>query len=122
MIDGDGRQQALYPFNDPGQLPITPLRQANGEWLRLEIHREGKVWFQEYRRGVPQAPLVEIGESDRTGTKISFKPDHEIFTNTEYSYDILTNRLRDDFGLPGVPIRLTLRKPKNPYAGRARKR
>ena len=36
-ITQDGEQQALYPFNDPGQLPITPLRQANGEWLRLEV-------------------------------------------------------------------------------------
>ena len=37
VIDKDGAQQALFPYNDPGQLPITPLRQANGEWLRLEI-------------------------------------------------------------------------------------
>src|SRR5262245_15318029 len=68
---------------------------AVSEWLRLEIRREGKVWFQEYRRGVPQGPISEIGESDSTGTKISFKPDHEIFSNTEYSFDILANRLRE---------------------------
>jgi DNA gyrase subunit B len=68
---------------------------AVSEWLRLEIQREGRVWFQEFRRGVPQAAIVPIGESDRTGTKISFKPDHEIFSNTEYSYDILANRLRE---------------------------
>jgi DNA gyrase subunit B len=65
------------------------------EWLRLEIKREGRVWYQEYRRGVPQGALAAIGESDATGTKISFKPDHEIFTQTEYSYDILANRLRE---------------------------
>ena len=41
MIDKDGRQQALYPYNDPGQLPITPLRQPNGEWLRLKIALPG---------------------------------------------------------------------------------
>jgi len=41
VIDRDGAQQALYPYNDPGQLPITPLRQANGEWLRLEIALPG---------------------------------------------------------------------------------
>jgi DNA gyrase subunit B len=68
---------------------------AVSEVLRLEIRREGKVWFQEYRRGVPQSPLAAIGESDQTGTKVTFKPDHEIFTNVEYNYDILANRLRE---------------------------
>jgi DNA gyrase subunit B len=68
---------------------------AVSEWLRLEIQREGKVWFQEYRRGVPQAPIAAIGESSRTGTKVTFKPDHEIFSNTEYVYDTLANRLRE---------------------------
>src|SRR6185369_8333648 len=68
---------------------------AVSEVLRLEIKREGKVWFQEYRRGVPQAPLAAIGESDQTGTKVTFKPDHEIFSNREYNYDILANRLRE---------------------------
>ncbi len=41
VIDRDGVQQALYPYNDPGQLPITPVRHPNGEWLRLEIARPG---------------------------------------------------------------------------------
>ncbi|HVU02082.1 MAG TPA: DNA topoisomerase (ATP-hydrolyzing) subunit B [Polyangiaceae bacterium] len=68
---------------------------AVSEWLRLEIKREGRVWFQEYRRGVPQAPLAPIGETDRTGTKITFKPDPEIFTMTEYNYGTLANRLRE---------------------------
>jgi DNA gyrase subunit B len=68
---------------------------AVSESLRLEIHREGKVWFQEYHRGIPAGPIVAIGESDRTGTKITFKPDHEIFTSTEYSFDTLANRLRE---------------------------
>jgi len=68
---------------------------AVSEFLRLEIQREGRVWFQEFRRGVPQAPLVAIGESERTGTKTTFKPDHEIFSNTEYNYDTLSNRLRE---------------------------
>ena len=47
VIDKDGVQQALFPYNDPGQLPITPLRQANGEWLRLEIALPGySVWLR----------------------------------------------------------------------------
>ena len=65
------------------------------ESLRLQIKREGRVWFQEYRRGVPQAPLAAIGETEATGTKVTFKPDHAIFTNTEYNYGILSNRLRE---------------------------
>lgn len=65
------------------------------EHLRLEIMREGKLWFQEYQRGVPVSPLIDIGVTDATGTKLTFKPDTEIFTSTEYSYDILTNRLRE---------------------------
>ncbi|HLV65018.1 MAG TPA: DNA topoisomerase (ATP-hydrolyzing) subunit B [Polyangiaceae bacterium] len=81
---------------------------AVSESLRLEINRDGKVWFQEYRRGVPQAPLAALGESDRTGTKVTFKPDHEIFSNTEYSFDILANRLRElAFLNSGLVIHLT---------------
>jgi DNA gyrase subunit B len=63
--------------------------------LRLEIKRQGQVWFQEYRRGAPQGSLEPIGESDETGTKVTFKPDPEIFTSTVYSYDILATRLRE---------------------------
>ena len=46
VIDKDGAQQALFPYNDPGQLPITPLRQPNGEWLQLELDLPGyQVWL-----------------------------------------------------------------------------
>ena len=46
-FDSEGRQQALYPVNDPGQLPIRPLRQPNGEWLRLQIQLPGsKIWLR----------------------------------------------------------------------------
>jgi DNA gyrase subunit B len=80
---------------------------AVSEVLRLEIKREGKVWFQEYRRGVPQSALAAIGESDATGTKVTFKPDHEIFSNLEYNYDILANRLREiSFLNSGLMVRL----------------
>jgi DNA gyrase subunit B len=68
---------------------------AVSETLRLEIKREGQLWFQEYHRGVPVGSIAAIGETDGTGTKITFKPDHEIFSNLEYSFDILANRLRE---------------------------
>src|SRR5262249_41641431 len=68
---------------------------AVSEWLRVEIKREGKVWQQEYALGVPRYPLRAVGETDRTGTKVTFKPDPAIFTVTEFGYDILASRLRE---------------------------
>src|SRR5476651_2102222 len=62
---------------------------ALSELLNLEIKREGKVWQQQYKIGNPQAPLKAVGESDKTGTKITFKPDTTIFEVTEYNYDTL---------------------------------
>src|ERR1700734_4070044 len=66
---------------------------AVSEWLKMEIKREGHVHFQEYRRGAPVTALETVGDSDKTGTKITFRPDHEIFSVTEISYDILASRL-----------------------------
>jgi DNA gyrase subunit B len=63
--------------------------------LRLEIHREGKIWQQDYSRGHPLADIVAIGPTDRSGTKVIFRPDPEIFTNTEFSFEILNNRVRE---------------------------
>jgi DNA gyrase subunit B len=68
---------------------------AVSEWLKVEIKREGHVHFQEYRKGVPVAPLAVIGDSDKTGTKTTFKPDHDIFTTTDFQFDILASRLRE---------------------------
>lgn len=64
--------------------------------LKAEVHREGKIFVQEFQRGIPMYPIKVTGESDRTGTIITFKPDPDIFTQTvEYSYDILSARLRE---------------------------
>jgi DNA gyrase subunit B len=68
---------------------------AVSEWFKMEIRREGHVHFQEFRKGVPVAPLAVMGDSDKTGTKMTFKPDTDIFTSTEYSYGILASRLRE---------------------------
>src|SRR4051812_20071185 len=68
---------------------------AVSEWLKMEIRREGHVWYQEYRRGAPQGSIAAIGDTDRTGTKITFKADSQIFTSTDYSFDLLASRLRE---------------------------
>jgi DNA gyrase subunit B len=73
---------------------------AVSEWLKLEIHRGGAVWRQEYSRGAPRSPLTKIGQSDRSGTKVSFRPDPEIFaTNpgdvSDFNHEIIVARLRE---------------------------
>ena len=68
---------------------------ALSETLAVEIKRGGRVYAQRYHRGKPEAPLVEIGSSDQTGTKVSFKPDGEIFEGTDFSFDLLSQRLRE---------------------------
>jgi starch phosphorylase len=65
VIDKDGAQQALYPYNDPGQLPITPLRQPNGEWLRLEIILPGySVWLRAWQVQVGRVKLYLLDSND----------------------------------------------------------
>src|SRR5947207_2755759 len=68
---------------------------ALSEWLDLEIWRGGKVYVQNYRRGAPSGPLEMTGHTDRRGTKVSFKPDLKIFETTEFSFDVLSQRLRE---------------------------
>jgi DNA gyrase subunit B len=69
---------------------------ALSESLSLEIWRDRGTWEQEYVRGVPKGPLRETGKAGRkTGTKVTFKPDTQIFSVTEFNYDILAKRLRE---------------------------
>jgi DNA gyrase subunit B len=90
---------------------------AVSEWLKVEIFREGHVHFQEFRKGVAVAPLAVIGDSDRTGTRVSFKPDHDIFTVTEFQYDILASRLRElAFLNAGFVITLTDEREREGHA------
>ncbi len=65
VIDKDGVQQALYPYNDPGQLPISPLRKSNGEWLRLEIKLPGySVWLRAWHVQVGRVKLYLLDTND----------------------------------------------------------
>lgn len=77
--------------------------------LTAEIHREGKKFIQEYSKGIPLYSVKEEGDSDRTGTIITFKPDPEIFTmGTVYNYEILATRLRElAFLNKGIKLTLT---------------
>jgi DNA gyrase subunit B len=80
---------------------------ALSETLELEVKRDGKIWFQTYHRGFPAAPIHEIGTSDRTGTKVRFWPDAEIFAITEFNYETLAQRLREQAFLNrGIHINL----------------
>jgi DNA gyrase subunit B len=64
--------------------------------LKATVHREGKVWEQEYERGKAMYPVKSTGSTDKRGTIVTFKPDSEIFTQTlEYNYETLANRMRE---------------------------
>ena len=68
---------------------------ALSEWLDMEIKQNGEVWEQHYERGIPKEPLTKVGKTKSRGTKITFKPDAEIFETTEFNYDTLSNRFRE---------------------------
>ncbi|HIG20047.1 MAG: DNA topoisomerase IV subunit B [Methanobacteriota archaeon] len=75
---------------------------AVSEWLLMTIHRDGKIWQQEYRAGVPQYDVKEVGDSDETGTTIHFMPDLQFFSNvTVFEYDRMDERLRETSFLNG---------------------
>ncbi|MFA5063045.1 MAG: DNA topoisomerase (ATP-hydrolyzing) subunit B [Candidatus Omnitrophota bacterium] len=80
---------------------------ALSDWLEVEVKRDGKIYHQRYERGKTVSKLTVIGKSTNTGTKITFKPDKTIFIKTEYSYDILSQRLRElAFLNKGLKIKL----------------
>jgi len=68
---------------------------ALSEWLEVEVFQDGKHFKQVYNRGIPQRPLAVIGETDKTGTKVTFMPDAEIFETTCFDYDTIKVRLRE---------------------------
>ena len=80
---------------------------ALSEILKATIYRDGKIFEQEYRRGIPQFPVKQIGQSTRRGTTIDFKPDFEIFPVLEYNYVTISTRMRElSFLNPGIKIHL----------------
>ena len=83
--------------------------------LKATVQREGKIWQQEYERGKALYPVKSVGESDKNGTEVTFKPDHQIFNQTtEYSYETLANRMRElAFLNKGITISLTDKRKKD---------
>jgi DNA gyrase subunit B len=82
--------------------------------LKAEVHRDGKIYRQEYTKGKPLMPIEEVGTTDITGTWITFKPDDSIFNVTEYKYSILASRMRElSFLNAGLEIILTDKREKD---------
>lgn len=80
---------------------------AVSSWLTAEISRDGHVWVMDFERGRRTSDLRQLGRTDKTGTKLSFLPDPEIFPSTEFSFDTLTRRLQElAFLTPGIRITL----------------
>jgi len=83
ILDAQGNQQALYPFNDPGQLPVTPVRHAAGEWLRLEIKLPGySLWLRAWEVQVGRVKLYLLDSND-----IANSPIHRGITSELYGGD-----------------------------------
>jgi len=81
---------------------------ALSDWLEVEVKRDGKIYHQRYERGKTVSKLTVIGKSSSTGTKVTFKADKTIFNKVEYSYDILSQRLRElAFLNKGLKIKLS---------------
>ena len=127
VIDNDGVQQALFPYNDPGQMPITPLRQENGEWLRLEIDlpgfwvwvrawqvQVGRVTFTFWTATTPPTFPLHRGESPA-----NFRRRPELRRKQELLLGIGGWRLLAPWGRPGgLPSRTKDMRPRRTGAGR----
>ena len=78
---------------------------ALSEWLKVEVYRDGKVWAQRYEQGQPTGKVTAVGETQRRGTKITFRPDFPLFEAKEFSFETLSGRLRElAFLNPGLRI------------------
>ena len=98
---GDGGYKVSGGLHGVGASVVNAL----SEWLVAEIYRDGQIWEQRYERGKPKGELKSIGKSKETGTKITFKPDHQMFPETKYNRQtILTSLRRSAYLTKGLNI------------------
>ena len=84
---------------------------ALSEWLEVTVYKNGKKYFQRYQRGIPDGEIQEIGESDKVGTTVKFKPDAVIFETVEFSQAIEVARMKQSAYLsPGITFNLVNKK------------
>ncbi len=85
---------------------------ALSEWCEVFVHRDGKIYYQKYRRGIPKEAVKVVGETKARGTITRFKPDPKIFKNCHFSFDVLSNRLRElAFLNKGIKISVSDERP-----------
>jgi len=102
---GDKSEESAYTAT--GGLHGVGVTVVNflSEWCEVEVHRNNHVYQQDYERGIPTGQVRQVGKSNKTGTKTTFKPDAEIFETTRFDYSILLKRLQElAFLNPGVRI------------------
>lgn len=89
---------------------------ALSEWLEVTVHRNGEIFFQRYKRGIPEKAVTVLGTTDKTGTIVRFKPDSEIFQDTQiFKFETLSARLRElSFLNKGIKINITDFRPPVP--------
>src|SRR5437870_7179050 len=96
MLHAGGKfEQGAYTVSGGLHGVAISVVNALSEWMEMEIWQDGQVFEQRYERGKPTAPLKVTGKTKRRGTKITFKADPEVFESTEFSFDILAQRLRE---------------------------
>ena len=86
---------------------------ALSEWLKVEVHKEGKIWQMAFARGNTTQKMTEAGDTQRSGTQVTFKPDGEIFDDLVYDYEVLHTRLREQAFL-NAGLRITLTDSRDP--------
>ncbi len=105
---GDGGYKISGGLHGVGLSVVNAL----SEWLDVDVFQKGKHFRQRYNRGIPQARLREVGESDLTGTRVTFLPDSEIFETTDFNFDTVKTRLRELAYLnKGVRINIEDKRP-----------